>query len=606
MFRVEAHLGTHKKVVNLAAEDVRSPQWALDAFGAAARVYPRTREHLFTAIQTVSGEVPRSRVYTHTGWRKPRKGWVYLHAGGAIGPVSGAVSSAHPGEVAPAKPPSDQATAEPGTVGPVPHMRVELPSDLGRMVLPAPPSTARLRVVVGASLRLLDVAPDDVTIPAYATMIRAVLGAVDFTTQIAGPTGAGKTAVAALLQQHFGSEMDASHLPASWASTANANEFVAFHAKDALLVVDDFAPTGSQYDVDRLHAQAERFLRAAANRVGRGRLRPDATMRPTRGPRGMVLSTGEDVPRGQSLRARVFVIDMAKGQLDWTRLSACQRDADAGHYAEAMSGFIAWLVPRYSKVQRVVGKLDDRWRVAATTSGQHPRVATTTGKLAVAFACWGRYAQAVGAITKHERKALWQRGWSALQQVGRTQGSYQRASDPVERFFDLLRAAMVGGQAHVTTLTGRVPGNPGAWGWRQPPGGFPVPAGDRVGWLDGEDLYLEPHKTYQVVQKLAKDGGESISIGASALHKRLADRKLLVSTDKARDRLTVRKQIDGGRRPVLHLRARSLMHEKPAQPSHSAPIPVRQVASRRRPRRRVTRPQYVRRNTLSLMVGVRG
>ena len=103
----------------------------------------------------------------------------------------------------------------------------------------------------------------------------------------------------------------------------------------------------------------------------------------------MVLLTGEDVPRGQSLRARVFVVEMIKGQIDWTKMSICQRDAHAGHYAEAMSGFIAWLVPRYSKVQRAIRMLDDRWRAAATTSGQHPRVATTTGKLAVAFACWG-------------------------------------------------------------------------------------------------------------------------------------------------------------------------------------------------------------------------
>jgi hypothetical protein len=38
--------------------------------------------------------------------------------------------------------------------------------------------------------------------------------------------------------------MDASGLPANFASTANALELLAFSANDALLVVDDFAPTG--------------------------------------------------------------------------------------------------------------------------------------------------------------------------------------------------------------------------------------------------------------------------------------------------------------------------------------------------------------------------
>ena len=39
--------------------------------------------------------------------------------------------------------------------------------------------------------------------------------------------------------------LDARHLPASWAATPNALEGLAFLAKDAVLVVDDFNPTGA-------------------------------------------------------------------------------------------------------------------------------------------------------------------------------------------------------------------------------------------------------------------------------------------------------------------------------------------------------------------------
>ena len=35
----------------------------------------------------------------------------------------------------------------------------------------------------------------------------------------------------------------------AWSSTANSLEALAFHAKDALLVIDDFAPQGSGTDV---------------------------------------------------------------------------------------------------------------------------------------------------------------------------------------------------------------------------------------------------------------------------------------------------------------------------------------------------------------------
>src|SRR6185436_13476176 len=112
--------------------------------------------------------------------------------------------------------------------------------------------------------------------------------------------------LAALAQQHYGAGMDSRHLPASWSSTGNSLEGLAFAAADALLVVDDFAPGGTTADVARMHREADRLLRAQGNRSGRMRMRADATLRPPKPPRGIILSTGEDVPRGQSLRARLL------------------------------------------------------------------------------------------------------------------------------------------------------------------------------------------------------------------------------------------------------------------------------------------------------------
>src|SRR5205807_5268138 len=104
-------------------------------------------------------------------------------------------------------------------------------------------------------------------------------------------------------------------LPANWSSTGNALEAQAFTAKDALLVVDDFAPQGSAADVQRYHREADRLLRGQGNGAGRQRMKADATLRPAKPPRGLVLSTGEDTPRGQSLRARMLVVEVSPGDL---------------------------------------------------------------------------------------------------------------------------------------------------------------------------------------------------------------------------------------------------------------------------------------------------
>src|SRR5262249_44034411 len=153
------------------------------------------------------------------------------------------------------------------------------------------------------SLALLDLAPDRITVPLLGAAYRAALGPCDCAEHLSGPTGVGKTELVALAQQHYGASMDARHLPGSWASTGNALEGLAFAAADALLSVDDFAPGGTSADVARMRREADRLLRAQGNRAGRQRMRADGTLRPAKPPRGLILSTGEDVPRGQSLRA---------------------------------------------------------------------------------------------------------------------------------------------------------------------------------------------------------------------------------------------------------------------------------------------------------------
>ena len=107
-----------------------------------------------------------------------------------------------------------------------------------------------------------------------------------------------------------------------------------------LLVIDDFAPHGSQADVARMQRDAARVFRAQGNRSGPASMRPDGSLRPVKPPRGLILSTGEDIPSGWSLRARMLIIEVAAGDVDRDVLTRCQRDAAAGRYAAAMSAYL--------------------------------------------------------------------------------------------------------------------------------------------------------------------------------------------------------------------------------------------------------------------------
>jgi Domain of unknown function (DUF927) len=285
-----------------------------ERLGAQAIVYPGQllKDHAHVAIRLLSDVIVERRVFAHTGWRKSHHGeWFFFHGGGVL-----------------------------GADGHVPNMAVSLPVSLEPMRLPEPPSGPALVDASRASLGLLEVAPDTVTVPVWLAVWRAVLGQTDFVVHLAGGTGAGKTELATLAQQHFGAGFHPRNLPGSWMSTGNSLEDLAFVAKDVILVVDDFVPAGTVADIARIHREADRVLRAKGNRSGRGRLRADGSQRPVRAPRGLILSTGGEIPKGQSLRARLVTTEMSKDTTQWTQLARCRRDAMAGRYAEALAGYI--------------------------------------------------------------------------------------------------------------------------------------------------------------------------------------------------------------------------------------------------------------------------
>jgi hypothetical protein len=534
-YAIEGERGpTELPRVQVSADQFVGMNWPAECWGARNVVYAGQgcRDHLRAAIQMLS-DPSRRTIYTHLGWREIDGGWCYLHAGGAI-----------------------------GATGPNPNVCCEPPGPLSRFTLPDPGSANAVRQAVQASLGLLDGrVPDRISFPCVAAVYRAVLGSSDITVHLVGPSGAFKTEWAALAQQHFGPGMDARHLPGSWSSTGNALEGLTFAAKDAMVVVDDFAPTGTSSDVQRMNRDAERFLRAQGNNSGRLRMTSDAGLRAERPPRGLTLSTGEDTPRGQSIRARLVVVELEPGQIPSAALSEFQRDAATGLYARALAGFVAHLAPRYGRVRDSLAAERTQLRDRFGPSAGHPRTPTAVADLALGLRHLLEFAVAVGAITGAQRDDLWQRGMIAFNTLTGEQADHIAAADPVDLFLRLVRAAVSSGRAHVANPAGEKPDeNAVAWGWRSRDIGTGNrereewhAQGHRIGWLDGEEIYLEPEGVYAEVQRLAAEQGQSIPLAPRTLHSRLNERRLLARVEQSgtKVRYCVRKVLEGHRREVL-------------------------------------------------------
>jgi hypothetical protein len=255
-FEIEARLNNRHKRFGVPAPKFSGMSWHTEHLGASAIVYPgfSAKDHARAAIQMLSQQIEGRRIFAHTGWRKVDGAWLYLHGGGAIG------------------------LAE-ATEG----FEVQLNGDLSLYALPEPPEGEDLKKAIRASLGIWEVAPDELVIPQHAAAFRTAMGESDFSLHVVGDTGEGKSEVAALSQQHFGAGLDARHLT-SWESTENALETRAHSLKDSLMVIDDFAPGGTTYDIQKWHRKADRIMRGKGNASGRERLRGDLTPRPARPP----------------------------------------------------------------------------------------------------------------------------------------------------------------------------------------------------------------------------------------------------------------------------------------------------------------------------------
>src|SRR3984957_16228359 len=126
------------------------------------------KDQVREAIQLLSStQMAERTVHTHTGWRKLDGGWDYLHGGGALG-ATGAVTG----------------------------VETSLPAALAPFILPAPPAPVEVRSAIRASVAVLNLAPDRVTVPTLGAVWRSILGAADFSLFVHGATGRFKTALA--------------------------------------------------------------------------------------------------------------------------------------------------------------------------------------------------------------------------------------------------------------------------------------------------------------------------------------------------------------------------------------------------------------------------
>ncbi len=458
--------------------------WPTDLWGVRAviRAGRDTKDRLREAIQLHSRDAGSRYIFTHTGWRDVDGNHVYLTGAGAVG--------------------DDGVT-------------VELDRELSRYRLPAHPEA--IADAMRASLRFLDVAPYEITIPLWASAYLAPLAEIvypGFMLWLYGKSGTLKSSLAALSLCHYGEFTDKTLF--GWSDTANRLEMNCFLLKDAPIVIDDFAPQSDPFKAREMERNAAQIVRNVGNQAGRGRMRRDLSMAATYRPRGLVISTGEQVPDGESISARLFTLEIHPGDVNMERLSAAQNEA--WRYPHALSGYLLWLAGQWPALAENLptDQREMRDRARVNLSGIHLRLPEALSQLYMGFDLGLKYAVEVGALSVAEMADWEERGFEALKKGAEAQAARVEKERPTVRFLEVLTGLLAQGKVHLEHKEGKAKIGGGS-------------ANDELlGWYDEERLYLLLDAAYNRVARFLRDEGAVLSVKQAALRKYLVEEGILL------------------------------------------------------------------------------
>ena len=196
------------------------------------------------------------------------------------------------------------------------------------------------------------------------------------------------------------------------------------------------------------------------------------------------------------------------------------------------------MAEHYKQFRAETPHLLDALRQEHVDQKSHARTSGILADLALGWKLFLQFAVEAEAITAGEAQDYAERARAGLLAMGQQQADHQEGAEPAAHFMRLIRSRG-DRKGHVASVLGVAPPNAGAWGWR----GETVSLGDtvngdireqgrRIGWLDGEQLYLDPEGSHAEVQKLAGDQNDSLSLSCQTLGSRLRERGYLTCIDQ--------------------------------------------------------------------------
>ena len=396
------------------------------------------------AVLAISPNVVDEVLHRSTGWRRNPDGTHrFIHARGAI-------------------------TAEGHQ-----DVEVSLTGPLSRFDLPDPVKDSQVlrQAWQDCSETMLERFPGRVAAPLLGHVFRAVLGPNPWNIALIGSPGSYKTSLASKAMHHFGERWEHTEPLTSMSgngATFNALRMTLYKAKDALAWLDDFAPTKSWLDAQKLLEETSRLIH---NRESRPRSSRDGQeVLPGTAPRTSGLFTSEVMPRpGSSGGERMLVVPMLRDEIALPDLIELDQPLSRHGRALVMASYISWLAGDFkAKHDRYMDVAKQYAGLLTEQEGETVRQASAIAHSWVGWVAITDFLVEVDAMSPEERTVLLQRVDGHLREAGKAAVDPDIPRTTGARVRELLGYALRQGIAHVDDV--RDGNNP------------PWPLASRLGW----------------------------------------------------------------------------------------------------------------------------
>lgn len=429
VFRIEGRVESagQNYSITVPNDQFQLMNWPITEIGPFAMVMtgPTAKDHAQQAIRVLSKVPPREMTFAHTGFVQLDGELAFLHRGGAITRNGNKAS-----------------------------VRVDLRSDtFNSYLLPSEPTPKQIesgfRDVI-ASMSIV-VKPLGSVLPLIA--LRAPLqhfNLLPASIFFEGRTGSYKSTTAGHVLSFFGAEFNHVRLTDSFSSTANALEKTLGITADVLCVIDEFVAT-TESGSTSMQAKADRLIRAIGNRNSRGRMRSDLSTQISYVPKCLCVMTGERLPSGQSLLARLIIFPFDEASVDTKALfPLCTPESRTNRNA-LMADYIKWICENDS-IANLISTSEAEIGSRVQLSGGHARIGPNISGLGIAGPIFLRYAKDRGLADAAECSTVLDRWIVGLKALEAEQKRFVMHEDPLSDFFARLGEILASGKAEISVM----------------------------------------------------------------------------------------------------------------------------------------------------------